>query len=160
MAEMGEQWVWGAVLVAMAAGIAIGVLIGYFMPSGPAKAKELGSELDRVRSEYEAFRGDVNQHFQKTSDLFQDMTVQYRAFYEHLATGAHALCAPEQDAPKLDIPDRLVLGAAVGEVPEAQSEPADTPSSHGATGDDVADAEQPAGDQPQSPAAVQGKPQA
>jgi uncharacterized membrane-anchored protein YhcB (DUF1043 family) len=49
-------------------------------------------ELKQQQEEHEQYRTRVVGHFSDTSDLFQDLTLQYRAFYDHLAEGARALC--------------------------------------------------------------------
>ena len=54
-----------------------------------AAAKERIAELAR---EKEAYRAQVADHFVGASDRLRDLTHQYRALYEHLATGASALC--------------------------------------------------------------------
>jgi hypothetical protein len=47
---------------------------------------------DRVRKETEAYRKRVSDHFTETSERLHDLTLQYRAVYEHLARGATELC--------------------------------------------------------------------
>jgi uncharacterized membrane-anchored protein YhcB (DUF1043 family) len=48
-----------------------------------------------TRQELESQRSAVAKHFERTSDLFRDLTRQYTALYAHLAEGARELC-PEQ----------------------------------------------------------------
>jgi len=49
-------------------------------------------ELQRLRGEFEDYRGRVVSHFSGTSGLLRDLTVQYRAVYDHLTAGATTLC--------------------------------------------------------------------
>jgi uncharacterized membrane-anchored protein YhcB (DUF1043 family) len=56
------------------------------------EARALREELVEARQAQEQYRLDVVEHFSGTSDLLRDMTVQYRAVYEHLTQGASTLC--------------------------------------------------------------------
>jgi len=49
-------------------------------------------EIQRMRGEFDAYRGRVVSHFSGTSGLLRDLTVQYRAVYDHLTAGATTLC--------------------------------------------------------------------
>jgi hypothetical protein len=51
----------------------------------------------------------VQQHFTRTSDLFQHMTTQYRELYDHLAQGAQSLCDTIPATPELDLSERELL---------------------------------------------------
>ncbi len=87
--------------------------------SARAEAERLGQDLDNTRTqlvaaeeklraaqgELEAQRGAVAKHFERTSELFRDLTRQYTALYAHLAEGARELC-PGQ---------RIPLGSGFGE---------------------------------------------
>jgi uncharacterized membrane-anchored protein YhcB (DUF1043 family) len=52
------------------------------------------SQQDFLRSQEESrqYRTQITQHFTQTAELLQTLTLNYRAVYEHLATGAAALC--------------------------------------------------------------------
>lgn len=52
------------------------------------------SQQDFLHGQEEArlYRIQVTQHFTQTADLLQVLTLNYRTVYEHLATGAEALC--------------------------------------------------------------------
>jgi uncharacterized membrane-anchored protein YhcB (DUF1043 family) len=65
-----------------------------------------------MKAEMNEYRGQVNQHFAQTSELFHGLTERYRAVYQHLATGAHALCSNGQEALPLDLPESTALDAA------------------------------------------------
>ncbi len=45
-----------------------------------------------VREELAGYRRNVGEHFRGASDLIRDLTVQYRAVYDHLTEGASQLC--------------------------------------------------------------------
>jgi outer membrane murein-binding lipoprotein Lpp len=68
-------------------------------------------ELKRAQRELDRYRDDVNDHFAGTSELLRELTLQYRAVYDHLAQGAALLCP--DDAPALE------SGFAAGALPPA-----------------------------------------
>jgi len=95
--SLGSAGLW-IVLAAAGAG-----LVGFAMGRmGGAAARRLrGVERalaeeraahDRVRTDYDAYRGRVTDHFSETSERLHDLTLQYRSVYEHLAKGASELC--------------------------------------------------------------------
>ena len=49
-------------------------------------------ELERTREGLERYRGKVADHFVGTSERLRELTLQYRAIYNHLAEGAGELC--------------------------------------------------------------------
>jgi uncharacterized membrane-anchored protein YhcB (DUF1043 family) len=61
--------------------------------------------LREARHELESQRSAVAKHFERTSDLFRDLTRQYTALYAHLAEGARELC-PDQ---------RIAIASGFGE---------------------------------------------
>jgi uncharacterized membrane-anchored protein YhcB (DUF1043 family) len=102
------------------------------------EARAARAELASAREVQEQYRLDVVEHFSGTSDLLRDMTVQYRAVYDHLTQGASALC-PEGFV-------GLTEGLAVpqlestGELEPEQAQAAEDTSSGES---DVADASEP-----------------
>jgi len=64
-----------------------------------ARVRELGEELESAREESAELRRDLDgyktrvaDHFAETSHRLHDLTLQYRAVYDHLAKGASELC--------------------------------------------------------------------
>jgi uncharacterized membrane-anchored protein YhcB (DUF1043 family) len=57
-------------------------------------AVRLERELSEARADLERYRERVSQHFEKSSDLFRDLTSQYSSLYKHLAEGARDLARP------------------------------------------------------------------
>jgi len=53
---------------------------------------EQGEELTATRKEGEDYRVRVSDHFTETSHRLHELTLQYRAVYDHLAAGASELC--------------------------------------------------------------------
>ena len=82
------------------------------------------AELDRARDELEDYRDRVSSHFSGASDRFRELTLQYRALFDHLSEGARDLC-PENfpaledlSAPALGGPPEAEPGTG-GEAPPA-----------------------------------------
>ncbi len=55
------------------------------------EANNLKAELDEARQEMESYKDSVNSHFDKTSELVNELTQDYVKVYRHLAEGAQAL---------------------------------------------------------------------
>ncbi len=102
-------WLWAAV----PAGFLLGILVGRFFSTGARRIKALKGELEqmradldrtkadltetrgaleRARAESAAYHGKVTEHFVRAADLFNSLTVNYRAVYEHLANSSIELC--------------------------------------------------------------------
>ncbi len=85
------------------ASLLVGLGAGYALRrpdrSLSARAEELETQLaeargatEEARRAQDAYRGQVEKHFEKTSDLFRDLTEQYTTLYGRLAEGARELC--------------------------------------------------------------------
>lgn len=99
---------YAAPVVALVLGLVLGRRTGAGARVGEleGRCEELGKDLERARAEVragvealertreelEGYRGRVTEHFAGTSDLLRDLTLQYRAVYDHLAEGARELC--------------------------------------------------------------------
>ncbi len=121
MELLGISWLMvGAMLLA---GVVLGFLIGRRSSAARARVRQLEGDLeelrkereraqaeieagreklDRAQAEIEAgrekldrYRGKVADHFAGTSERLRDLTLQYRAVYNHLAEGAGELCPEE-----------------------------------------------------------------
>ena len=96
-----------------AVALAVGILLGRLTGSNRQEVRELEAKLEslgkerelaqasveaakdeikRTREQVDRYRGEVVEHFTGTSQLLRDLTHQYRAVYDHLATGASSLC--------------------------------------------------------------------
>lgn len=93
MADDGTVWIWTTAILALSVGFAAGFLVAYLAVLRDKDAPSLREELARHKEEHEAYRSRVDEHFVQTSALFQDMTRQYGALYQHLAQGAQSLCS-------------------------------------------------------------------
>jgi uncharacterized membrane-anchored protein YhcB (DUF1043 family) len=88
-------WIVVAAVLAAGLGFAIGRIGGAAARRTRALQVALAEERaahDRARKDYEGYRKQVADHFSETSERLHDLTLQYRAVYEHLAEGATELC--------------------------------------------------------------------
>lgn len=88
-----------------------------------ARAERLEAELVQVKERFESQRSQIEKHFARTSDLFHDLTEQYRALYAHLAEGARAF-SPASKVPALGhgFGDPPIAPLSATTDPQAQSE--------------------------------------
>jgi len=83
--------VWQAGIIAFVAGAIIGVLAYRLLAPSVKQAAKTKSELDMTRKELNSYQDSVNSHFDKTSELVNDLTQNYVKVYRHLAEGAQTL---------------------------------------------------------------------
>ena len=107
--ETGTLWAIG--ILGLLLGIGLGAIITYALVSRNSRTHKLQREMDQLAERFTDYRDQVGQHFMHTSDLVKEMTRSYRAVYEHLATGAHHLCAVDPVAPTLSHHNAVQLGA-------------------------------------------------
>ena len=119
-------------LLVVAVGIALGFSVGRLWPGSAAKITELQRERDAAREDLQTYRQDVSGHFERTAELFDKVTADYRGLYEHLATSARRLGAikgESVEAPPLAEPERRRLAepAPVNTpgIAEAEEQPAE-----------------------------------
>lgn len=107
-------WNWGISIITFAFGLGIGFAAAYALLPRGRRVRELEQELAAARAALEDYRGQVSRHFQKTAELFEDMTDRYRAVYRHMAQSAQTLCEEQPPALQLELVDRgrLAAGAA------------------------------------------------
>lgn len=89
MESMNSVWQIG--LIALLAGALIGVLAYRLLAPSVKQAVKDKAELDAARDELTSYKANVNEHFNKTSELVNDLTQNYVKVYQHLAEGAHTL---------------------------------------------------------------------
>lgn len=92
-------------LIALLITAAISLLLGWFGRNliGKPSRKEvkLQDELNKTKTELGSFKHDVNNHFEKTADLFNDLSKQYKNLYHHLKTSSQQLCDPDYSSTML-----------------------------------------------------------
>jgi uncharacterized membrane-anchored protein YhcB (DUF1043 family) len=82
-------------LISVAA-LVVGALIGYLMgrSGGGNNQAEIAAQLEDTQQELENYKTEVNEHFEKTAALVNNLTNSYKEVHEHLARGAQGLCQP------------------------------------------------------------------
>lgn len=130
------SWAWGIGLIGFAFGVACGVGIGYLTLCSSRRSQLLQEKCDTLQREFDAYRDQVGQHFQRTSELVQKMTDSYREVYEHLASGSQALCQSPVATPRLDIPDQPVLETTKTSAPPESFSDAETDGVNDTDSDD------------------------
>ncbi len=87
---------WAEIAVAcgiFVAGIVVGLFASRFGPGVRGRVRRLEHELSEEREASRRYGQTVAEHFERTSDLFRELTHKYTALYTHLAKGARNLCA-------------------------------------------------------------------
>lgn len=83
--------VWQISIIALVAGVMIGALAYRLLSSSDDQIDKIKSELDSTKRERDEYKANVNQHFNKTSELVSDLTQDFVKVYQHLAEGAQNL---------------------------------------------------------------------
>jgi uncharacterized membrane-anchored protein YhcB (DUF1043 family) len=83
--------VWQFGIIALLAGAIIGALAYRLLAPSVKQVDKIKSELDMAREELSSYQTSVNSHFDKTSELVNDLTQNYVKVYRHLAEGAQTL---------------------------------------------------------------------
>ena len=103
---------------------------GYVVAQERQRRAGGGKSAAELRDELSEYKDSVNAHFQTTAGLLHDMTEQYRAVYEHMASGAQSLCDPETARTQIE---SLRAGLLPSDVPAATAEADATPDQTAAT---------------------------
>jgi uncharacterized membrane-anchored protein YhcB (DUF1043 family) len=101
-------------LALVAVGLALGFGIGRLWPSRKTKLAELEQERDQAHKELGTYREEVSAHFERTAELFDKVTADYRSLYEHLALSARQLGAIQGEPAERSLtePEQRRLGPA------------------------------------------------
>jgi hypothetical protein len=87
-----ELWQLGLGVALFLAGLGVGFVLRRGDASLRSRIQVLESEVAEAERRYSDQQARVEKHFEKTSDLFRDLTEHYTALYGHLAEGARTLC--------------------------------------------------------------------
>ena len=77
--------------------LVVGGLVGYTVAVDRLRRAGGGKTPAVLRQELEDYRLGVTTHFQKTAELLNGLTEQYRAVHQHMAEGASRLCDASDD---------------------------------------------------------------
>ncbi|MCW8877729.1 MAG: YhcB family protein [Kangiellaceae bacterium] len=84
-------------LVSIILGIIVAAGAGFFIGKGFSKESQeksrLEQELQDKQAELDAFRNKVTNHFEKTADLFNQVSDSYQSLYDHIASSSNQLCS-------------------------------------------------------------------
>ncbi len=114
---------------------AVSAFGGYVVAQERQRRAGGGKSAAELRTELSEYKENVNTHFQTTAGLLHDMTEQYRAVYEHMASGAQSLCDPDTARTQIESLRAGLLPAGLpdatpvpGAEPQPQPEEAPAPS--------------------------------
>ena len=119
-------WMWSIGLISFAFGIAAGYAIHFLVNPDNKHSEELEAELEQLKEGMEQYRGEVVEHFQRTSELVQEMTSSYKNVYEHLASGSARLCNDAIQEPQLDFAIQQEISKDVPGTESPTTRPADS----------------------------------
>jgi hypothetical protein len=131
-------WLFGG--IALVAGALFGFVLNRLLNPAASDVEKLQAELEQARKDMESYKASVNSHFNKTSDLVNDLTQDYVKVYRHLAEGAQTLSDTREFTQVLDQPQGKILisvDTPADEAPEplaAQAEQTQTPVAEDAPG--------------------------
>ena len=98
---------------------AAGAGAGYWFATGGGKRKR----AEEIQQDYDAYRERVTNHFAQTAEHFRTIGREYRALYDHMASGADALCDPQAVDGRLAFaPVAPTAGDRSAATPESPSE--------------------------------------
>jgi uncharacterized membrane-anchored protein YhcB (DUF1043 family) len=112
-------WLFGA--IALATGVLLGMLIIRLLNPAAGDVDRLKAELEQERAEMERYKASVNSHFNKTSELVNELTQDYVKVYRHLAEGAQTLSDTREFTQVLEQSRGRVLITVEKDVPAEQS---------------------------------------
>ena len=92
-------------LIALAAGLGLGLLLARRFSFDGRKQRELERNVNRLLQQQKDYQHEVAMHFTDTAKLLNNLAESYRDVHNHLASGASHLCADEAGAILRPIPD-------------------------------------------------------
>ncbi len=112
-----------------AGGLIIGLLIGGLLSRGLTAEgrgrRELQKQVSELQRKQADYQEQVNQHFNETAELLNQMANSYREVHNHLVEGAQTL-TPSGISPLQALPEgRPVLESKVVEAPQILEQPKD-----------------------------------
>ena len=117
-------------ILVVAVAVALGFSLGQLRSKSAGKIAQLTRERDAAREELGNYRREVDTHFERTAELFDKVTDDYRKLYDHLALSARQLGAIRGESAEVPLarPEqrRLALdddGAVDEPKPESSREP-------------------------------------
>jgi uncharacterized membrane-anchored protein YhcB (DUF1043 family) len=116
--------VWQIGIIALVAGVMIGALAYRLLAPSIKQADQIKSELDTARDELDSYKASVGQHFNKTSELVNDLTQNYVKVYQGRVSIAVDDSADTADTAADDlVAEPLAAQAAAVETVDEHAEP-------------------------------------
>lgn len=94
MQPLDPLWLMG--IGVFIAGAVVGAILYRLIAPAAKNATKLQSELAAAEQEMKDYKTQVTDHFNKTSNLVNELTQDYVKVYQHLADGAQSLGDPEK----------------------------------------------------------------
>ena len=101
-----------------------GVAFGYWLAVGGRER----SKAEAIQAEFDAYREQVGAHFEQTAQHFQTIGREYRALYDHMASGAEQLCDTRSAEERLSFDPRPGPTPASNENRRNEASDGDQPS--------------------------------
>ena len=80
-------------LIGFIAVAGIAFFVGQNFSNSQTEKKQLEEALKAKTEELESFHSKVNNHFEKTAELFNHVSDSYQSLYDHMAQSSNQLCA-------------------------------------------------------------------
>ncbi len=80
------------VIAALCLGLGLGWAMGTRRRDNQDRTRELEQRLEQALTSRADYEAEVTEHFQKTAGLLNQLSNDYRAIYQHMASGADTLC--------------------------------------------------------------------
>ena len=93
--------------------LAAGVGLGFWLSQ--ARMRGESAKADEVQRQFDDYKQEVTQHFGQTAEHFKAIGREYRELYEHMASGADALCEREAADVKLSFAPKAILESIADE---------------------------------------------
>jgi len=92
---------WIIALIAFMLGTGVGVVVHRMLGSEEVRSRKLETDLDDLQHDFDIYKETVEKHFDKTSELFNNLTEDYVKVYRHLSDGADRLTTAATPSPQL-----------------------------------------------------------
>lgn len=119
-------WLYGA--GALVGGAVIGAIFYRNLAPSRKETENLKQELEQSREELSSYRASVDEHFNKTSGLVNQLTQDYVKVYQHLAEGAQTLGSNPDFGHRLEQHQGKVLISMDAEAPADDTIVSDQPA--------------------------------
>ena len=90
--------------VCLLSGFALGLLVNQFLARG-RKSPDVREQLNQTEKRLQSYRSEVNQSFQETAELLNDLAQRYRDVHNHLAESAEQLLDEHQQPALTPLPE-------------------------------------------------------